>query len=124
LPVAALFFSVLISHSYQIHVAITDYLKNDIEPKIKFITYPTGIDTKGAAPQQHSEYEEMFKRKNLTSVRSYLYVYTPYHVSGWLLLYSIYEYWNKDNTIFALVFISSVACSLIWCLSPHSTKWK
>jgi len=104
LPFVALYFSILISHSYQIHEALASYMRNDLEVKIKALLY-------AAKETPHVEYEEMFEKKKLVSVRAWLYDGVTYFISATTVLLA----WLLCSSFENLLAIT--LCSLLCCIA-------
>jgi hypothetical protein len=115
LPGVAAYFCVLIAHSYKIHYALANYLRDDIEVKIKKLLCDEEKIIKIFECHNcdfYSEIEEMFSKKELTGARKWIYERVTYFVSIIaILLMPLLDFHLKDMSI---VIISSIICCWYW----------
>ncbi len=83
IPWIGIYFCNLILHSYNIHLAFTHYLENDIEKKIKYLLHKKHEKSLSQNDNIYSyeEIEEMFSNKKLTGTRRFLFKPIPYILS-------------------------------------------
>ena len=100
-PIIALYYSILIFHSYQIHKALASYMRDELEVKIQ-----------GLLGQDYLEYEQMFKSKNLVGVRSWMYEKLTLAISCIVGLAALFV--DAKNVEIALILSSCALCSWYW----------
>ncbi len=112
LPIVGMYFAVLISSSYKIHHALTSYMRDELETKIKQLLIDSGNNT-------YQEFEEMFETRSLVGVRAWLTDYLVYLVSIIAIVIAIIigppfnEMFSFENEVLLTVF-SSILSMLIW----------
>lgn len=114
LPIVALYFAVLLTSSYKIHDALSSYMCNELEAKIKTILIGCGNST-------YQEYEEMFNSIKLVGVRSWLTDYLVYLISTVSIVIAIVigppitEMFSWQNEMLFII-ASSVFSVITWLI--------
>lgn len=110
MPIVALYFTILTVHSYQIHVALSEYMRDELEIKIQQFLFPGT----GAINKPYLEYEQMSSDKSLVGVRSWLCKWLPYFVS---IIAIVIAFILDSTEIDKIIILSSCAiCSSFWLI--------